>query len=243
MVQTQSNHSKQKPVKAMILAAGRGKRLRPITDHIPKPLVEVCQKPLIEYHLEKLAQIGVQEVVINHAWLGHKLEEQLGDGRRWQLKIHYSPEPEGGLETAGGIIKALPLLGNAPFIVINGDVFCDFDFGDLTAKAQEMAEQPGDIQGFLYLVPSPEHNPKGDFGLNEHGEVEAEGPFTFAGLSILKPELFTGMDVDFIPLAPILREAMLKGQIAGKIQDGFWSDVGTIERLENTEQQWLNKAI
>lgn len=222
-------------VKAMILAAGRGKRLRPITDSIPKPLVPVCGKSLIEYHLEKLAKAGVQEVVINHAWLGQKIEQQLGDGSQWGLNIQYSQEPEGGLETAGGIINALPLLGAKPFIVINGDVYCDFDFEPLVKQAEVMASQ-AEIQAHLLMVPKAAHTPKGDFGLDENTKVLSEGPFTFAGLSILDPALFAGMKVDFIGLAPILRDAMQKGLVTGRVEKGLWSDVGTLERLQQTEE-------
>lgn len=226
-----------KPIKAMILAAGRGNRLRPLTDKMPKPLVHLAGKPLIEYHLEKLAASGVQEVVINHAWLGHKIEETLGDGSRWGLKIQYSPEPEGGLETAGGIINALSLLGTDPFLVINGDVYCDYDFASLIQVAKTMRFSESNRLAHLVLVPSPEHNAKGDFGLNQDHQVEQEGTLTFAGLSVLHPKLFENMQVDFIRLAPILRQAMQKGLVSGELEEGMWSDIGTIERLQQTEQQ------
>ncbi|MEA3405673.1 MAG: nucleotidyltransferase family protein [Pseudomonadota bacterium] len=224
-----------KPTKAMILAAGRGNRLRPLTDTIPKPLVPFCGKPLIEYHIEKLAKIGVKEIVINHAWLGHKIEAALGCGERWNLQIHYSAEPEGGLETAGGIINALPLLGEEPFILVNGDVFTDLDFQPLLKQAQLMQTQI-EWQAYLMLVPSPEHNTKGDFGLTETALVTEQGEHTFAGISVLKPELFANMPVDFIRLAPILREAMNRQQASGDLYTGFWSDIGTLERLQQTEQ-------
>lgn len=224
----------QDNIKAMILAAGRGNRLRPITDTIPKPLVALRGKSLIEYHLEKLAEIGVKEVVINHAWLGHKIEENLGDGSRWGLKISYSPEPQGGLETAGGIINALPLLGEKPFLVINGDVYSEYDFSHLFQVAQSL--QQSNRQAHLVMVPNPQHNLKGDFGLTPSGLVEEEGAFTFAGLSVLSPDLFAGMSVDFIRLAPILRRAMQAQQVSGELFDGLWSDIGTLERLEQTEQ-------
>lgn len=221
----------------MILAAGRGNRLRPLTDKMPKPLVHLAGKPLIEYHLEKLAASGVQEVVINHAWLGHKIEETLGDGSRWGLKIQYSSEPEGGLETAGGIINALSLLGTDPFLVINGDVYCDYDFASLIQVAETMRFSESNRLAHLVLVPSPEHNAKGDFGLNQDHQVEQEGTLTFAGLSVLHPKLFENMQVDFIRLAPILRQAMQKGLVSGELEEGMWSDIGTIERLQQTEQQ------
>jgi len=230
-----SERNLKKPVKAMILAAGRGNRLRPLTDAIPKPLVELCGKPLIEYHIEKLAKAGVQEIVINHAWLGQKIEQTLGNGERWNITIHYSPEPEGGLETAGGIINALPLLGEQPFILVNGDVYTDLPFESLFQQAQAMAEN-SKIQAYLLLVPSPQHNAKGDFGLTQQALVTEHGEHTFAGISVLNPSLFANMAVDFIPLAPILRNAMQRQQASGALYSGFWSDIGTLERLQQTEQ-------
>jgi len=224
------------PVTAMILAAGRGKRLRPITDSIPKPLVSLCGKPLIEYHIEKLAKAGVQHIVINHAWLGHKLEETLGDGSRWNIKISYSAEPEGGLETAGGIINALPLLGSDHFLVINGDIYSQMDFTGLVKQAIKMQLESNTKQlGHLILVPSPEHNAKGDFGLDAQNKVTEQGEYTFAGFSILHPKLFARLQVDFIPLAPILRQAMQNQSITGQLETSLWSDIGTIERLQATE--------
>lgn len=222
-------------VKAMILAAGRGNRLRPLTDTTPKPLVEVCGKPLIEYHIEKLAAAGVTEIIINHAWLGHKIEAALGKGERWGVTIHYSAEPEGGLETAGGIINALPLLGASPFLVINGDVYSDFEFEALINKALQMSDET-EQQAHLILVPSPGHNAKGDFGLLENQQVSEEGGYTFSGLSVLNPALFHGLEVGFIKLAPILRQAMSQQQVTGAVFDGYWSDVGTFERLEATQK-------
>ena len=231
--------SKRQPIKAMILAAGRGNRFRPLTDTIPKPLIEVCGKPLIEYHIEKLAAAGITDIVINHAWLGHKLEAALGCGKRWGVNLHYSAEPKGGLETAGGIINALPLLGDLPFLVINGDVYSDFEFDQLIEQAQKMTDQT-DQKAHLILVPSPEHNASGDFGLldsqEDNQKVCETGDYTFAGLSILKPELFAGLEVGFIKLAPILRQAMSNQQVTGSVFEGFWSDVGTYERLEATEE-------
>ena len=232
----------------MILAAGRGKRLRPLTDSIPKPLVPLNGKPLIEYHLEKLAKAGVQEVIINHAWLGDKIEDTLGNGSRWGVKIFYSAEPEGGLETAGGIINALDLLGEKPFLVINGDVYCEMDYLCLVKKAEILLNsmnqvlQPDEIKyyGHLVLVPSPEHNCAGDFGMDKNGLIETQGPYTFAGLSVLTPQLFAGMEASFIPLAPILRNAMQKKQITGQLENGLWSDVGTLERLQKTEKMLQN---
>ena len=226
---------KKPPIKAMILAAGRGNRLRPLTDTIPKPLIPVCGKPLIEYHIEKLAAIGVTDIVINHAWLGEVLEASLGNGERWGVTIHYSPEPEGGLETAGGIIHALPLLGDAPFLVLNGDVYCDFSFEHLLQTAQQMQGDSNRL-AHLVLVPSPNHNQTGDFGLNEQQQVISEGELTFAGLSVLSPELFKGQVAGVKRLAPLLRQAMEKQRVTGEVFQGIWSDVGTVERLAETHK-------
>lgn len=239
---TQTNNNSTSNVKAMILAAGRGNRLRPITDKTPKPLVPLCGQPLIEYHIEKLAKAGVQEIVINHAWLGDQIEQQLGDGSRWGVNILYSAEPEGGLETAGGIINALPLLGDQAFLVINGDVFCEYDFANLVKKALSWQQTVSEDLAHLVLVPSPEHNAKGDFGLNQQSYVEQEGEYTFAGLSVLHPKLFAGMEVDFIRLAPVLRQAMQEGKVSGELDNGLWSDIGTIERLQQTERLLLERS-
>jgi len=226
---------KKTPIKAMILAAGRGNRLRPLTDTLPKPLIPVCGKPLIEYHIEKLASIGVTDIVINHAWLGEVLETSLGNGERWGVNIEYSPEPEGGLETAGGILNALPLLGDAPFLVLNGDVYCDFSFDSLLHTAQQMQAEPSRF-AHLVLVPSPSHNPTGDFGLNDQQQVTTQGELTFSGLSVLSPALFKGEAGGVKKLAPILRKAMEKQRVTGEVYQGIWSDVGTAERLAETHK-------
>ena len=229
------------PCKAMILAAGRGKRLRPLTDSIPKPMVKLNGKPLIEYHIEKLAALGVNEIVINHAWLGEVIEQGLGDGSRWGVQIHYSAEPPGGLETAGGIINALPLLGEQPFLVINGDVFCESDFSELYRVAERMQRAENTtVLAHLLLVPSPAHNQQGDFGVDHQGLALAQGNYTFSGLSVLHPELFKGMEVAFLRLAPILRQAMQQNRVSATVERGFWSDVGTLERLQQTERQLQN---
>lgn len=206
--------------RAMILAAGRGRRMRPLTDTTPKPLLKVCGRPLLDWHLEKLAAAGVREVVVNGAWLKDQIAAFL-QTPRYGLKLYFSPEPPGGLETAGGIVQALPLLGEAPFIVVNGDVFSDYDYACLP--------QPGGL-AHLVLVPSPEHHPTGDFGL-EDGRVTPEGPWTFSGISVLSPELFAGVVPGPRPLAPLLRAAMRQGQVSGALYEGLWSDVGTPKRL------------
>lgn len=223
--------------KAMILAAGRGNRLRPLTDQLPKPLMDIHGQALIEYHLHALSQAGVKEVVINHAWLGQKIEEALGAGDAYQIQITYSPEPEGGLETAGGIMQALPSLtdGKKPFLVVNGDVFTDFDFAKLVKTAL-----PEDRLAHLILVPTPSFKSRGDFGLDNEGKVLATGDYTFSGISLLHPKLFSDISPGFVPLAPILREAIKQGKVTGEVYSGRWDDIGTIERLEAARENYLN---
>ena len=212
--------------RAMVLAAGRGQRMRPLTDHTPKPLLKVCGRPLLDWHLERLAAAGVEEVVVNGAWLRDQIEAYVARPR-YGLKVHFSPEPrEGGLETAGGIIQALPLLEAEPFIVVNGDIFTDFDFATLPENV-DLAH--------LVLVPSPPHNPQGDFGL-EAGRVTPEGPLTFAGISVLSPRLFDGLTPGVRPLAPLLRAAMAEGRVTGMLHEGTWYDIGTPERLHALAQ-------
>ncbi|MFA6699749.1 MAG: nucleotidyltransferase family protein [Thiomicrospira sp.] len=220
---------------AMILAAGRGERLRPLTDDCPKPLMQVGERCLIEYHLLKLAQQGVACVVINHAWLGDKIEAALGCGSRYGLKIEYSAEPEGGLETAGGIIQALPKLGDRPFWVINADVFSALDFAQLP---RDLAE--GSL-AHLMLVPTPSFKPQGDFGLTPAGRVTAQGEWTFSGFSLLSPALFDGLAPGRRALAPLLREAMAQGAVTGEVYQGYWSDIGTLSRLE-AARNWLKNG-
>jgi N-acetyl-alpha-D-muramate 1-phosphate uridylyltransferase len=235
-------------MKAMILAAGRGERLRPLTDTVPKPLVRAAGKPLIVYHLEKLAAIGVTDVVINHAWLGHKLVDALGSGQQWGVNIHYSEEMA-ALETAGGIRKALPLLGEGPFLVINGDVFIDAlpvlpDLNSISPNNNCLA--------YLWLVENPSQHPKGDFGfvsqegaaladLNtadiSQGQLSAELKlnFTFSGIGLYHPQLFDDLPEGPVPLGPLLRKKMALGQVQGQLHRSFWCDVGTLERLAQLE--------
>lgn len=219
-------------MKAMVLAAGRGERMRPLTDHTPKPLLQVGGKPLIVWHLERLAAAGFREVVINHAHLGQQIEERLRDGREFGLSITYSPEPPGALETAGGIVKALPLLGDAPFLVINGDIFCDWDVTRATTALK------GDDLAHLVLVPNPGHNEKGDFALMD-GRLHSEGSpsYTFAGIGIYRPQLFAGLIAGQpAKLAPLLRSAMGQGQVSGELYQQCWVDVGTPQRLTELDQ-------
>ncbi len=208
----------------MILAAGRGERMRPLTDHTPKPLLPVAGKPLIVWHLERLARAGFRDIVINHAHLGDQIEALLGDGDAWGLRIQYSAEPQGALETAGGIANALPLLGDDPFLVVNGDIFCDWDVGRARIGAQ---------LAHLILVSNPAHHPGGDFTLTE-GKVGAgeTARLTFSGIGIYRPELFAGIARGQpAKLAPLLRTAIDAGQITGEHHGGRWVDVGTPERL------------
>lgn len=224
---------------AMILAAGRGQRLRPLTDTTPKPLLEVGDKPLIEHHLERLATAGVEHVVINLAWLGEQIRAHLGDGRRWGLQLHYSVEPGGALETAGGIVQALPLLGDRPFMVVNGDVLTDYPFASLTDL-----QPPGTAH--LVLVDNPEHHPKGDFALPDdsplpHCRLPQTGKpaLTFSGIALYRPDFFAGLAPGRRPLAPLLREAIARRQVTGEHYRGKWLDVGTRERLAAARYYYL----
>ena len=215
----------------MILAAGRGERMRPLTDTCPKPLLPVAGKPLIVWHLERLARCGFREVVINHAHLGDQIEALLGDGAAWGLSIQYSPESQGALETAGGIANALPLLGDDPFLVINGDIFCDWTPDASRLGANDLAH--------LVLVDNPEHNTKGDFAL-ANGRVQATGApqFTFAGIGIYRPELFASIESGRpAKLAPLLRDAMTANKVSGEHHASRWTDVGTPTRLAELDAE------
>jgi MurNAc alpha-1-phosphate uridylyltransferase len=215
-------------MKAMILAAGRGERMRPLTDHTPKPLLRAAGKRLIEYHLEALAEADFSEVVINHAHLGTQIEQALGDGSRYGLRIRYSPEEE-ALETGGGIFRALPLLGDAPFLVINGDVWCDYPLARLRQRCVEQAH--------LVLVDNPPHHPKGDFVLcSERVHDEPGQRLTFSGIGIYHPSLFSGCKAGAFALAPLLRQAMAAGTVSGEYYRGRWFDIGTPERLQQLDE-------
>lgn len=216
-------------MKAMILAAGKGERLRPLTLHTPKPLVRAGGVPMIEYHLRAIKSAGFESVMINHAWLGQQIEDHLGDGHQWGLNISYSPEGE-PLETGGGIFRALPLLGDEPFLVVNGDIWVDFDFSVLMKPLKGLAH--------LVLVDNPPHHPGGDFALVD-GQVhdDADQPrLTYSGIAVLHPQLFAGCTEGAFKLAPLLREAMAKGLVTGERFAGRWVDVGTHERLAEVEQ-------
>ena len=211
-------------MRAMILAAGRGERLRPLTDHTPKPLIEAGGKPLILHLIESLVRGGIDEIIVNTAHLGEKIQARLGDGRAFGATIHYSPEHE-ALETGGGIFRALPLLGQAPFLVINGDIATDFPFGTLKDRPIDLAH--------LVLVPNPDHHPQGDFGLAEGLALEQGSPqFTFGGIGVYRPALFSECSAGRFPLAPLLRAAMKESRVSAELWPGLWMDIGTIERLE-----------
>lgn len=216
---------------AMVLAAGRGERMRPLTDTTPKPLLQVGAEPLIGWHLRRLAAAGVRRVVVNHAHLGAQIEARLGDGAAWGVQLAYSAEPR-ALETAGGIATALPLLGEGPFMVVNGDVYTDYPFARLLARAPQL--DADGVLAHLVLVANPEHNPKGDFALDADGRVHDAPGLTFSGIGVYHPALFADTPAH-VPakLAPLLRAAMARGQVSGECWDGQWLDVGTPARLDD----------
>ncbi|MCL1126859.1 N-acetylmuramate alpha-1-phosphate uridylyltransferase MurU [Shewanella surugensis] len=216
-------------MKAMILAAGRGERLRPLTDCIPKPLVCIAKKPLIVYHIENLVSIGVKDIVINLAWLGEKIPEALGSGDKWGVRLHYSYEKE-ALDTGGGIKQALTFLGNEPFLVVNGDVFID--------ELPIIPVLKKDEQAYVWLVDNPCHNLAGDFALSD-GKISDSGLFklTFSGIGLYRPALFLQCHKSRFPLARLLRDGMQKGNVVGGHMVTFWCDVGTVERLVALEER------
>jgi MurNAc alpha-1-phosphate uridylyltransferase len=210
-------------MRALILAAGRGERMRPLTDTTPKPLLEAGSRRLIEYHIEALAAAGITDLVINHAHLGEQIEGALGQGERYGVRIRYSAEGT-ALETGGGIHRALPLLGPDPFLVVNGDIWTDYPFSRLPAVPQGLAH--------LVLVDNPPHHRDGDFALSGGKVVPTGGPrLTFAGIGLYRPELFAHCRPGRFPLAPLLREAMAEGRVSGEHYRGRWTDIGTPERL------------
>lgn len=216
-------------MRAMILAAGRGERLRPLTDSLPKPLVEVAGETLIERHVRALAAAGITGIVVNLSWLGELIVERLGQGRRYGVDICYSPEGDTALDTGGGIRRALPMLGEGPFWVVNADVHTDYDFA--------AAPPPGDALASLVLVPNPLHNPDGDFPL-EDGYVRAgDGPgavptYTYSGIGRYRRAFFDGTPEGIFPLAPVIREQARAGRVRGEVYRGHWQDPGTPGRLE-----------
>ena len=228
------------PFKAMILAAGLGERMRPLTDRTPKPLLEAGGKPLIVWQIERLKAAGFTGLVVNHAHLGQQIEDCLGDGADRGVAIAWSREPE-PLETAGGIATALPLLGDAPFLVTNGDVYAEFDYGRLLPVLRDMADDP-DHLAHLVLVDNPPHHVQGDFTLDGNRVIQppthAAGRLTFSGIGCYRPELFAGIPVGTkAKLAPLLRAAMDKAQVTGEHFAGRWEDVGTPQRLADLDHE------
>jgi MurNAc alpha-1-phosphate uridylyltransferase len=210
----------------MILAAGRGERMRPLTDHLPKPLLEVRGKALIVHHLEKLSRLGFTDVVVNLAWLGHLIREHLQDGAQWGLHIHYSDEGDEALETGGGIFRALPQLGPDPFLIVNGDVYTDYDFGSLRIAAQAFAH--------LVLVPNPPQAPHGDFSLRDAlvRDEQSMPRWTYSGIGLFRPQLFNGCAAGKFKLLPVLQRAIAAQRLSGELYTGVWNDIGTIDRLK-----------
>lgn len=223
-------------MKAMILAAGLGQRMRPLTDQLPKPMLSVAGKPLLQYHLEALAQAGITEVIINLAYLGDKIRDFVGDGSRFNLRVSYSQEPE-PLETGGALLKALPLLGEEPFLLINGDVWTDLSLAHFCRQALTAP-----CKAHLLLVPNPDFHPQGDFALGSEGlltEDHNSPKYTFAGISLIDPQLiaqYPELRPKF-PLGEVLRRGIPQKSISGEVYLGRWSDVGTPERLQQLDRQ------
>lgn len=219
-------------MKAMILAAGRGERMRPLTDHTPKPLLRAGGRALIEYHIDNLVRAGITDIVVNHAHLGAQIEATLGDGDRYGARLVYSPEPDGALETGGGIHRALPWLGEGPFLVVNGDTWTDLEYATLPADFAGL--------GHLVLVDNPPHHPDGDFCLIDGQLSECDGPrLTFSGIGLYRAALFADCAPGRFPLAPLLRQAMARGQVTGQHYRGHWSDIGTPQRLNELDRMLL----
>lgn len=234
-------------MKALVFAAGLGERMRPLTDHTPKPLLAVGGKPLIAWHLEKLAALGMREVVVNTSWLAPQFPERLGDGSRWGLHLSYVFEGDTPLETGGGMLNALPLLGDAPFLLVNGDVWSDYDFARLPREPRGLAH--------LVMVDPPLQAPNGDFALDESGLLHREGArrLTYSGIGVYRPQVLDGWR-DHVPastvangkprfaLAPVLRAHMDAGQVSGEHHAGRWTDVGTPQRLAELDTQLRGTA-
>jgi N-acetyl-alpha-D-muramate 1-phosphate uridylyltransferase len=220
----------------MVLAAGRGERMRPITDTLPKPLVPVAGKPLIGYHLERLARAGFKDVVINLSWLGDRISAALGDGWAYGLSITYSEEGPEPLETGGGIFKALPLLGPGPFLVVNGDTWSDIEYGHLALE--------DGANGRLVLVPNPAHNTRGDFGIDGDFVVERDvDRFTYSGVGVYRPEFFAGCSPGKFPMLPLLKRAIAARLLRGELHRGEWCDVGTPQRLATLDAEVRARSL
>lgn len=219
-------------MRAMILAAGRGERMRPLTDTTPKPLLKAGGKPLIEYHVEALARIGVRDIVVNLAWLGAMLRDALGDGARFGVALHYSDEGGTALETGGGIFKALPLLGSEPFIVVSGDIWTTYPLASLRDRLGD-----DDLAHFV-LVPNPSFHARGDFGL-AHGRVlnSVDERFTYANIGVFRPEFFAGCQPGRFPLVPVMRQRIDEGRVSGELFEGPWRNIGTPAQLAELDRE------
>ncbi len=222
-------------MKAMILAAGRGKRMRSLTEHTPKPLLRVNHTTLIEYTIAALVKSGITDIIINLAYLGSQIQNYLGNGTRYHAHLQYSPEGETGLETAGGIKHALPLLGDMPFLVMNADIYCDYPLQTLINKPFDLAH--------LVLVNNPSHHIQGDFHITAQGQLKNTGypKQTFSGIGVYRPELFTELPTGKSALAPLLKQAMQTQRISGELYQGFWMDIGTPERLQQLSRHLNNE--
>ena len=223
-------------MRVMILAAGRGERMRPLTDAQPKPLLSVGGKPLIVHHIEKLVRAGVRELVINHAWLGDKLEAALGDGSAYGVRIRWSAEEPGGLETAGGIRQALPLLGDDPFLVVNGDIWLDCDY------AQFVQQPLGTDLAHLWLVDNPPQHPQGDFCLQQGRVLDRPG-LTFSGVALYQPTAFADVPCGKVPLRPWFQRWIAAGRVGGSHLQADWRDIGTPQRLTELDNQLQAGAV
>jgi MurNAc alpha-1-phosphate uridylyltransferase len=222
-------------MRAMILAAGRGERMRPLTDRTPKPLLTVAGKPMIQYHIEALTAAGVYEIVINLAWLGQQIRAALGDGSQFGVRIQYSDEGEAALETGGGVFKALPFLAGAsgtdPFLVVSGDVWTEYPLGDAMRKlaAADMAH--------FVVVPNPDFHARGDFGLAGDRLTDSGERYTYANIGVMRPEFFAGCQPGKFPLAPLMFDWIRKGRVSGELFRGVWHNVGTPQQLQQIDQE------
>jgi len=224
-------------MRAMILAAGRGERMRPLTDTRPKPLLEVGGKPLIQYHLEALARAGITDVVINLAWQGEALRSALGDGRRFGVRIYYSEEPEGALETGGGMLAALPMLGPGPFLAISGDIWTDFPLESLSRRLAS-----GDVAHFV-LVPNPDFHEQGDFGLDGGRLLDRAPRYTYANIGVLAAAFFADRQPGRFPLAPLMFDWIRRGRISGELYRGRWYNLGTPVQLTQLDAALRSSGV
>ena len=222
-------------MRAMILAAGRGERMRPLTDHTPKPLLRVAGKPMIQYHIEALVAAGVRDIVINLAWLGGQLRGALGNGSQFGVHIEYSDEGNVALETGGGVFKALPLLGKDAFVVVSGDVWTDYPLAQLI-EARMKKLSSSDLAHFV-LVPNPDFHARGDFGIVDGRLVDEGDRYTYANIGVFRPEFFAGCEPGRFPLAPLMYQWIRQGRVSGELYRGAWHNVGTPQQLQEIDQE------